>query len=403
MALRQLSQEIDKAGDFKRKKKIVYKFVCLFGTWRATRDARDLQSGSPGGQHTVSATNSNLLKQRHFKSESCYWYYGYINRWCMAEAGAILSSAMASQELPKPPARRGRPRRKGGPSRTVVPTLLSPISRTDHPQNLASHDPTDVRPREERSYKEFFPDLDLTTPLSIVRTHAPENDALLTSELIPNTPEPSQKEARINEQTDDNLDLTASRSKRSIDKLPNGNRHTTATPEPTSTGMLGAISRTLNFARSQLAKKEIGNVSVQESSPDFEESDLSSVGDSAATSSEEAASTPKSIQKHDQQESTNMQSQAGDSNPYQALSTRPMHGTADVNLSSAPTQQVTLNLPKPSFWKIEEPKVKKSRAEKLQNDADASDADETFRRPENHYIRYIGMYFLRTIGVFVYD
>jgi hypothetical protein len=358
-----------------------------------TRDARALQQVHRW-QHRQSA-NGNLLTQPHCKSEICYWYYEYINRWCMAEAGAILCSAMASQELPKPPARRGRPRRKGGPSRTVVPTLLSPISRTDQAQYQATHDPTDVRPREERSYKEFFPDLDLATPLSIVRTHAPENDALLASQTIPNTLEPTQKEVSSNDQVDDNGDSNESRLTRSHDKLPNGNKQTIATSEPTSTGMFGAISRTLNFARNQLAKKENGNFSVQESSPDFEESDLSSVGDSAATSSEEATSTPKSIQKHDQQESINMSSQAGDSNPYQALSTRPMHGSAVINLTSAPTQQITLNLPKPSFWKIQEPKIKKSRAEKLQNDSDTPDADETFKRPENHYIRYIGLYSLQ--------
>jgi hypothetical protein len=72
-----------------------------------------------------------------------------------------------------------------------------------------------------------------------------------------------------------------------------------------------------------------------------------------------------------------------------------MHGSADINLTSAPTQQITLNLPKPSFWKIQEPKIKKSRAEKLQNDSDTPDADETFKRPENHYIRYIGLYSLQ--------
>src|ERR1700709_1315492 len=105
----------------------------------------------------------------------------------MAEAEAILSSATAVQELPKP-ARRGRPRRKGGPSRTIVPTLLSPISRTDTPQQHSAYDHSDVRPREERSYKEFFPDLDLTKSLAIVRRNQSENDALLEPGVTPDTP-----------------------------------------------------------------------------------------------------------------------------------------------------------------------------------------------------------------------
>lgn len=306
----------------------------------------------------------------------------------MAEAEAIPPSVAAAQDVPKPPARRGRPRRKGGPSRTVVPTLLSPISRTDNTQLSAAHDPTDVRPREERSYKEFFPDLDMTKPLPIVRTRQLESDALSASESSSIVPNISQKENKSSEASDESDESFQARLPRSQPngKLANGIKTPLANAEPASLGVLSAITRTLGFARNHLQKN-----GTKEASPDFEESDLSSVSDTAATSSEDAA-TPKSIMKHGQQEQASMESQAGDSNPYQALSTRPIHPSQNISAPNAATaeQQVTLNLPKPSFWKINEAPPKRSKSDLVQNDTDVSEGIEAFKRPDNHYIRYIG-------------
>lgn len=319
----------------------------------------------------------------------------------MAEAEAITSSVAAVQDVPKPPARRGRPRRKGGPSRTVVPTLLSPISRTDSTQAPSAHDPTDVRPREERSYKEFFPDLDLSKPLPIVRTRQRDNDALTASDTTDFTPTTSQKEKNATEHSEVSVEspqaiVPGSQSNGSV---TNGTKSPKINMDASGSGMLGALSRTLALARNHLKKKENGSIALKEASPDFEESDLSSVSDTAATSSEDATSSPKSIMKHGQQEKSNMESQAGDSNPFQALSTRPIHPSQDISGPNAAVseQQVTLNLPKRSFWKVQEPMARKPKAEQLQSDSDSSDEEEAFKRPDNHYIRYIGT--TRTIKI----
>jgi hypothetical protein len=316
------------------------------------------------------------------------------NHRCMAEAEAIPSSVAAAQDVIKPPARsRGRPRRKGGPSRTVVPTLLSPITRTDSTQHTPAHDPTDVRPREERSYMEFFPDLDITQQLPIVRSNQRENDALPASGTTSNVPASSQNKTVTEDNSSDSSGTPQTEVSYTLTngKLPNGSKSPSTTTESVTSGVLGAITKTLTFARNQLQRKENGTTAPEELSPDFEESDLSSVSDTAATSSEDAASTSRSILKHDQQEKTNMESQAGDSNPYQALSTRPMHPSQDISgATGVSEQQVTLNLPKPSFWKIQDPKPKKSKPDRFQNNNDTAEVEEIFKRPDNHYIRYIG-------------
>ncbi|KAG2186955.1 hypothetical protein INT44_003183 [Umbelopsis vinacea] len=309
----------------------------------------------------------------------------------MAEAEAISSSVIAAQDVIKPPARsRGRPRRKGGPSRTVVPTLLSPITRTDDNQHTPAHDPTDVRPREERSYKEFFPDLDIAQQLPIVRSSQRENDALPTSETTSIAAASLQNKVVTEENGSESSGTSQTEVSHTNGKLLNGGKSPSTTTESVTSGVLGAISKTLTFARNQLQRKENGTTAPEELSPDFEESDLSSVSDTAATSSEDAASSSKSILKHGSQEKSNMEVKAGDSNPYQALSTRPMHGVQDVSGSTvASEQQVTLNLPKPSFWKIQDPKPKKSKPDRFQNTTETLEIDEVFKRPDNHYIRYI--------------
>ncbi|KAH8549951.1 PHD-zinc-finger like domain-containing protein [Umbelopsis sp. PMI_123] len=152
----------------------------------------------------------------------------------MAEAEAIPSSVAAAQDVIKPPARsRGRPRRKGGPSRTVVPTLLSPITRTDSTQHTPAHDPTDVRPREERSYMEFFPDLDITQQLPIVRSNQRENDALPASGTTSNVPASSQNKTVTEDNSSDSSGTPQTEVSYTLTngKLPNGSKSPSTTTE----------------------------------------------------------------------------------------------------------------------------------------------------------------------------
>lgn len=83
--------------------------------------------------------------------------------------------------------RRGRPRKQA-----TVPVAIAPHSTTNA-YNTDSNTPTPTtpvynqeKPREERSYKDFFPNLDIRTPLPIVRV----TDAAL--ELVPSSSQPNK-------------------------------------------------------------------------------------------------------------------------------------------------------------------------------------------------------------------
>ncbi|KAI8327914.1 hypothetical protein BC941DRAFT_519531 [Chlamydoabsidia padenii] len=311
------------------------------------------------------------------------------------------------------------------------------------------------KPREERSYKDFFPDLDIKLPLTIIRrtdsmnSLAQETTTTTTSSssssLSSSIPPPPQEDTTKIIRQDSPIDTPATPPPTAIIPAPLPPNNPSKSSSPSSSSPSDSIHTSNGSCRSygdlddvsDLSKDEISDDTITNSTPD--ETTMVTTTSTTLTSTNttdtiiDNTALPSSMESNHSMEPTlwsdhpiMIRGSRKKGDTYQALSTRsqPHHTTASGAVDLA-------TLPKPCFEKVVDDgydsgnnkkrrKVTqkhvttktRGRAKKMMdgeqdNDMDGetddleSDKDGNtdsdgdvhklvhYRRPENHYIRYI--------------
>ncbi|KAL1923953.1 uncharacterized protein VTP21DRAFT_6988 [Calcarisporiella thermophila] len=255
----------------------------------------------------------------------------------------------------------------------------------------------DGKPREERSYKEFFPDLDLTIPLQIVRLYEePEaSEDTPASASISISVEPTEKNnantpaenssgtpALITRRDSSTSNYELSKSLRRSDEEEEG-------VDEEVKSLNGYASAEVSEHSDQLMPTSKA-LSTNNATTAIATADTSERNSPVPTST--ATGTPWAITPMSELDApaltpvTSMRQNLKlvhrpmAENPFQALSTRARPAPPGTNsdrfrlVTKIPVEE----LPKPTYMRISEPLITQEELEEL----------EPFRRPDLHYIRY---------------
>lgn len=277
--------------------------------------------------------------------------------------------------------RRGRPKKHerrnthhGQSEADLNPVSGASIGHVDPNGTSKVLTTTATRPREELSFRDYFPDLNIKEPLPIVKVQA-ANSSTDSSVATNESASTAQGEGRD----------TPARSRQSSSR------------RESSSGSSGKLSSSGSGANSDLegeAKdaKEGEEQATAPSSDEFDagSSELSSI---SMTEEEEQPTTAESGKETTRSNGLVEYRKEGDT--FQALSTRPQFHPAPPDQNTM-GQLLDVNmdiLPKPSFRKITDKHEQGDEVRALPGDESGEHSTEhsqKYQRPENHYIRYIG-------------
>lgn len=225
---------------------------------------------------------------------------------------------------------------------TAHPALSSSTTELNNGNSTSSN-----KPREERSYKDFFPNLNIKEPLAIVDVQVNNTDTTTTSTTTTTTTTTTEEQPPPQKPTS-----TTDQAVPTVD-----------TPPPLANG-----------------------------SSSLSDTESSSTAPPPPPATTDQADQPAVEENEKQEHHHHLVDHQKEGDIYQALSTRPQAGVNNdvVNLDL---------LPKPAFQIVDMDTTDDTTTAATTRDTDQDvdvDGEETektsvgFQRPENHYIRYIG-------------
>ncbi|KAI8141930.1 hypothetical protein BJV82DRAFT_616493 [Fennellomyces sp. T-0311] len=277
--------------------------------------------------------------------------------------------------------RRGRPKKYPRPTGEAAQQAADhqaparpSLSLSTHPP-LDTNGPTAVRPREERSYKDYFPNLNLKEPLRIVRVSKQDREDVVSNGVVDTNS--THRTLSADDQTHVFTEQPSEQPRESSDESELSSISVIESPDDTQ--------GTPNHASSPSSSQASKNNAM--ASYEHDEKSNDSSDDPSEKSNGNDDSTPE------ERNADPLVDHHKEGDLYQALSTRPQPHlpisvlTMGVNLDA---------LPKPSFRLVKEDDVREEEGNQDSEGQDTEDLAEgvsvqhhRFQRPENHYIRYI--------------
>lgn len=274
--------------------------------------------------------------------------------------------------------RRGRPPKRANAIQKLDQSLHSHERPTAWTGEFGTHPPdasnsSTSRPREERSYKDFFPDLNVKEVLSIsVVDEEPGNTG--------NYEEPTTTVMNGGEES--------AAVERSISPAPSV-RSSNSSGESNADSENNRNSKGLKRKRDEDSSSELNGRAKRQTlySDDFDagSSELSS----ASNIDEDALQETSSDEPETERDPLLTHQKEGDI--FQALSTRPQQHVSSAVIPGEQKLSVNVDiLPEPSFRKVVQNDTEATITEKNEDgDMSTSDHPGRYKRP-HHYIRYIG-------------